>query len=60
MQLEKLKKQNEEFRSVLVDIINGCVHPNVATRRVMLELEPIRKVLRKNPPEMLDEDDWMI
>lgn len=30
----------------LDDIIAGCCNPDVAIRRVMLELEPIRKALK--------------
>jgi hypothetical protein len=32
-------------RAVLQGIIDGCVHPETAKRRVMVELAPIRAVL---------------
>lgn len=32
-------------RAVLQSIIDGCVHPTTAKRRVMVDLAPIREVL---------------
>lgn len=46
----KLIAQNKALREALEDIIRGCAHPDVAIRRVMLDLKPIRKVLAENPP----------
>ena len=37
----------EEMRRILQDIINGCVHPEIASRRMMVDLKPIREILKK-------------
>lgn len=54
MQSENLREQNEKLKQkldlakkVLQDIINGCVNPDIAIRRVMLDLKPIRNALKK-------------
>ena len=44
---EILKQKLDLARKVLQDIINGCVHPETAVRRVMVDLAPIRKVLKE-------------
>ena len=41
---EKLFK---EMADVLRGIVNGCVHPQVAIRAVMVDLKPIRKILNQ-------------
>ena len=43
-----LIKQNEELTKALQGVINECVHPDIAVRAVMVDLAPIRKVLKKN------------
>jgi hypothetical protein len=45
---EQLRLANTKLRHVLKDIIAGCAHPEIAIRRVMVDLEPIRKVLREH------------
>ena len=40
-------KLKQETIKVLEDIINGCVHPEKALRRISVELAPIRKILIK-------------
>jgi hypothetical protein len=35
-----------ETVKVLEDIINGCVHPDIAIRRISVELKPIREILK--------------
>ena len=37
----------EEYRKILQNIINGACHPETALRRVMVDLTPIRAVLKK-------------
>ena len=44
---DKYKQEAEDYRKELQAIINGCVHPDKATRRVILDLAPIRAVLKK-------------
>lgn len=46
-QNEKLKEKLELAKITLQNIINGCVNPKTAIRRVMLDLKPIRDTLRK-------------
>jgi hypothetical protein len=46
-EIEKLREVNKELIQVLKGIIDGCVHPNVAVRAVMVDLKPIRKILEK-------------
>ena len=52
--LNNLLETNQEMRLVLENIINGCVHPDVAVRAVMVDLTPIRKAL-KNNQKIVDE-----
>ena len=42
-----LVKRNTELRQVLQGIINGCCHPDIAVRAMMVELKPIREILKK-------------
>ena len=44
---DKYKQEAEDYKKELQAIINGCVHPDEATRRVILDLVPIRAVLKK-------------
>ena len=37
----------QEMRGVLENIINSCVHPEIAVRAVFVDLKPIREVLKK-------------
>jgi hypothetical protein len=37
--------------NVLQGIIDGCVHPDTAFRAVMVDLKPIKKVLKQNSYE---------
>lgn len=37
----------DELADVLKNIINSCVHPDRAARAVMVDLDPIRNVLKK-------------
>ena len=43
-----LIKHNMDMSTVLKGIVNGCVHPNVAVRAVMVDLKPIRAILKRN------------
>ncbi len=43
----KLRQDNEKLVSALSNIISSCVHPEIAVRCVMLDLKPIRKVLKE-------------
>ena len=45
---DDLLKQNDELAKALQGVINECVHPNIAVRAVMVDLTPIRKILKKN------------
>ena len=45
---EALLKQNTDLANILQGIIDGCVHPDVAVRAVMVDLKPIRAILKKN------------
>ena len=45
---DNLVKQNAELMEVLQGIINHCVHPEIAVRSVMVDLAPLRKVIKKN------------
>lgn len=45
-EIEQLKLKLAAAESCLEEIINGCCNPEVALRRVMLDLKPIRKCLR--------------
>jgi hypothetical protein len=45
---DKLLMHNTEMFNALQVIINGCVHPDTAVRAVMVDLTPIRKILKKN------------
>jgi len=45
---DDLVKHNEELAKALQDIINRCVHPNIAVKAFMVDLVPIRKILEKN------------
>lgn len=45
---DKIIKLNAEMNATMQNIINGCVHPEVAYRAVMVDLAPIRKAVKKN------------
>jgi hypothetical protein len=45
--MSDLEIRIKELEAVLQAIINGCVHPETAKRRVLVDLAPIRKVLKK-------------
>ena len=45
---DKLLEQNQRLIEVLQGIINSCVHPDIAVRCVMVDLAPIRKVIKQN------------
>lgn len=48
-----------EYRQVLQSIINGAVHPEIALCRVMVNLGPIRAVLKKYPErENSEKTSW--
>ena len=46
------KELEKEISQVLEGIVNKCVHPDIAVRAVMVDLAPIRKLLKK-----LDESE---
>lgn len=54
---KRLKSELAKLRGCLKSIIDGCVHPETAHRRAMVDLGPIRKVLNetdletKTPPQ---------
>lgn len=48
-------KLKQETIKVLEDIINGCVHPDKAIRRISVELKPIREILEKLKNDSSDE-----
>jgi hypothetical protein len=37
----------KNLEAALQAIIDGCVHPETAKRRVMVDLAPIRKILKE-------------
>lgn len=41
---DELKK---EVLDLLESIVNGCVHPDIAVRRISVELAPIREMIKK-------------
>jgi hypothetical protein len=45
---EALLTQNTDLANTLQGIIDGCVHLDVAVRAVMVDLAPLRKILKKN------------
>jgi hypothetical protein len=48
-------KLKQETIKVLEDIINKACHPDIALRVVMVELAPIRKMLKKLKDESLHQ-----
>ncbi len=46
-QFNKLIEDKKNLRLTLENIINSCVHPESAYRAVLVNLEPIRKVLKE-------------
>ena len=47
-EVEALLKRNAAMAQVLQSIIDGCVHPKTAVRAAMVNLTPIRDVLKQN------------
>jgi hypothetical protein len=45
---DKLIDHNTEMFNALKGVINGCVHPDIAVRAVMVDLKPIRKAIEIN------------
>lgn len=45
---DKLHEQNLIMKEALEHVINSCVHPKIAMRAVMVDLEPIRSALKKS------------
>ena len=43
---EFLERENEILIQTLVNIIKSCAHPKIAVRCVMVDLKPIRQVLK--------------
>jgi hypothetical protein len=46
-ELGQAQAQIKMLRSTIQNIIDGCVHPEIAVRRVSIELAPLRKVLKE-------------
>ncbi len=46
LEIEILKQKLQVAEKALDEIILGCCNPNVAIRRVMLDLAPIKKALK--------------
>ncbi len=42
-----LRQENQKLKSVLQGIIDGCVHPDIACKAMMVDLKPIRDILKK-------------
>jgi hypothetical protein len=42
-----IDEDREELIKVLQGIIDGCVHPDIAVRAALVDLAPIRKILKK-------------
>lgn len=41
------KRQRDKLAEALRGVINGCVHPDRAVRAVMVDLSPIRAVIKE-------------
>jgi len=44
----QLEQQNARQKRVLINVLNSAVHPETAYRAVMVNLEPIREVLKES------------
>lgn len=42
-----MENMAEKLAKTLKDIIDGAAHPEIAVRRVMVDLKPIRAVLKE-------------